>query len=537
MLKKIMSAMIPISMHIFIDWWNEVASKTKIFLSEVMKPLKDKNDGLTDVLLVILAVYLPLFLFVRIIKYLVLPCCKSCCCCGCTRYCLAFLKPLRQSSKQSEGKSHTSSPQQSNKETFENSPEMKRRNSIDLSKEKKDEKSEEKDTPTKDPGDIIDEPAVETELIAKTATIPEAPSKEEEEEEKKDMLVINEGYFQTKKRDSIGGEIVDIMPIHLRQVSEAKTRISGKGSVGHRRTSDWSVVSSSLSLFEDMMQNNTVIEGIRQGTFHQIIKTADIQDLAHFFPIIIPDAMKCVRDEYVKIIMAKATYSLSLRQVIYYFWLSNQHHTLVRRVWAKVILQHSVRLVHPLPKLFGFLLLLFIKKKEKQQQHAVYMHRNSNKDKKHENANSTLSKDDLSLANHEGLIAIFRNIVKNGNSLRPGHRVQLHNGQKNQEISYGQLRSPKRDDKKTEHESSRNESKDSIYFDPIVCHQQISTAVVRKVFRSSACPVWIETYDCDQNVIAQVILKQGDDLRKDAAVMFMFQLFFFIFCYFDKNFI
>ena len=62
--------------------------------------------------------------------------------------------------------------------------------------------------------------------------------------------------------------------------------------------------------------------------------------------------------------------------------------------------------------------------------------------------------------------------------------------------------------------------------DPIHDNQQIYRMEVKKIFQSAARPVLVETFDQQNQSIGQFILKEGDDLRQDENMMFMFQLSF-----------
>ena len=60
--------------------------------------------------------------------------------------------------------------------------------------------------------------------------------------------------------------------------------------------------------------------------------------------------------------------------------------------------------------------------------------------------------------------------------------------------------------------------------DPIHDHQLIYGMKIKKIFQSAAKPILIETLNENYQSIGSFILKEGDDLRQDENMMFMFQL-------------
>lgn len=60
--------------------------------------------------------------------------------------------------------------------------------------------------------------------------------------------------------------------------------------------------------------------------------------------------------------------------------------------------------------------------------------------------------------------------------------------------------------------------------DPIHENQIIQKMEVKKVFQSVARPILLETFDQNDQSIGQIIIKQGDDLRQDQNMMFMFHI-------------
>ncbi len=69
-------------------------------------------------------------------------------------------------------------------------------------------------------------------------------------------------------------------------------------------------------------------------------------------------------------------------------------------------------------------------------------------------------------------------------------------------------------------------SPNGVICDPIFGFREIKAVEVVSIFNSNARPVYVRTYEDEkcQELVGDLILKEGDDLRQDMAVMYMLQL-------------
>eukprot|EP01084_Bolivina_argentea_P284777 488150_1 len=83
------------------------------------------------------------------------------------------------------------------------------------------------------------------------------------------------------------------------------------------------------------------------------------------------------------------------------------------------------------------------------------------------------------------------------------------------------------------------DSKDFDFYDPIRCDFDfkncfIQKVIIRKVFNSANRPLLLDVY-CTDNTMSSVVLKKGDDLRKDKALMNIFKFMNYIWLKESKN--
>eukprot|EP01084_Bolivina_argentea_P140575 247081_1 len=112
--------------------------------------------------------------------------------------------------------------------------------------------------------------------------------------------------------------------------------------------------SATTTIFEDIMMNTTVLDGIRVGKLHDVLHECSANDIANFFPVIaaiickIPYGMKNEQNRLLQLIKERALNNCGLRQTIQFFMLSNVDNELVQQIWRHnafmIALESSKRL-------------------------------------------------------------------------------------------------------------------------------------------------------------------------------------------------
>eukprot|EP01083_Nonionella_stella_P094397 264804_1 len=303
-----------------------------------------------------------------------------------------------------------------------------------------------------------------------------------------------------EKEDSSNGDSVSPMSV-IRYLSDAESdhfdikfdETSLLPSPSKRRRS------RHLSIFENIMANNTVLDGIRMGKLHEVIHECTANDIANFFPIIaaiickIPYGMKNEQDKLLQSIRDRAVHNPGLRQTIQFFMLSNQDSILVRQIWRYSAFMIALESSHGIDvsvddhKVIPHNHSPLKRRKSSSRRVSIDMELetlNPNTPVKQHRKRKSCTTDDLCVVN-----AGVQSFNDNVDAFRWIFGCPVGTTMTNPQIC-----------------------------DPINDNQQIDELKVAKIFESAARPVLIATNN------GSFILKEGDDLRQDENMMFMFHV-------------
>jgi len=272
--------------------------------------------------------------------------------------------------------------------------------------------------------------------------------------------------------------------------------------------------SNTTTIFEDIMMNTTVLDGIRTGKLHRVIHECSASDIANFFPIIaaiicnIPYGLSQEQETLLQAVRERALHNAGLRQTIQFFMICNQNNDLIRKIWRHSAFMIALDCSHS-------------NTNTKRRPSGVFTYRLCDDDILHSMHSSPerarapycSTTDDLNLEE----LAQMQSPETPYKHRRRFTRGYVQKFTDNVQVFRWML------DNGVGCEFAADANSQDIC-DPLHENRKIHRMRVQKIFNSAAKPALIETFDEHNRRIGQCILKQGDDLRQDMNMMYMLHI-------------